>query len=189
MPEIHEQKQGGEARAGRQFLPVGSSGRRETRKASLEGMSEAFRSPAEAGHQGEAAREEERPRSLGAVMRFSPESDKREVGKRAMRKCGGWSIEPHGGTVDGAKKGAPSEDGALRKWWQPDEGGGNAVCHLDLTEGGGSGQIRCRETRDRGRRMRCGVSATRCICGWPGFSAMRRLTCQPCALRKVGQSV
>ena len=76
---------------------------------------------------------EEVGRNLSRVVMGGPaESDKRGVGRRAMRKTERGSSK---GRRKRAKKGAPSEDGALRKWWQTDEGGGNAVCHLDQGRG------------------------------------------------------
>src|SRR5690606_4908970 len=64
----------------------------------------------------------------GGLMPAEGESDKREVGSPPMPKCIGREVD--GGDRD--KKRAPSEDGALRKWWQTDEGGGNAVCRWTL---------------------------------------------------------
>ena len=58
------------------------------RKASLEGMSEAFGSSTEADDHQRAAKGEEGGRELfGALMRPGSESDKRELGRPPMRNC------------------------------------------------------------------------------------------------------
>ena len=68
-------------------------------------MSEAFGSLAEAGDHRSAAREEDGRNLSGMLMRGGSESDKRGLGRRAMRFREEVEV--------GAKKGAPSEDGAL----------------------------------------------------------------------------
>src|SRR3569623_2091645 len=78
---------------------------RQNEMASLEGMSEAFGSSAGADDQREAAREEERPQSLGALMRAVRESDKRDVGRQAMRKWRGVLLG-FGGAVAEAEQAA-----------------------------------------------------------------------------------
>lgn len=50
-----------------------------------------------------------------------------------------------------AASGCGQKKGSIRRWspskvGQTDEGGGNAVCRWIKAEGGGSAQIRCRET-------------------------------------------
>ena len=78
------------------------------------------------------------PQNLGLLMRAGGESDKRAMGRCAMRKSMAKA------TGETTKKRAPSADGALRKWWQTDEGGGYAVCQWTLAEGGGFGSSPCR---------------------------------------------
>jgi hypothetical protein len=57
-----------------------------------------------------------------------------------------------------AKKRAPLESGAL-KWWQMGEGGGYAICRFGpFAEGGGTAQIRCRDTQAEGGGYSRGLS-------------------------------
>jgi hypothetical protein len=124
------------------------------------------------------AREEDWRLFLSALMRPNRESDKRELGTWAMRKSIGGL---------GAQNVLAKKRGSIRRWSPMKvvaNGRGRRKRRLpmDLTEGGGFGSIRVGDLRDRGRRMRCGVSSTSRICGRPAFSAMRLLVCQPCAL-------
>ncbi len=115
-------------------------------------MSEAFGSPAEAGDHESAVEGRGDRKLLVPSMRRARESDKREVDRPPMRNC-------MGGIGQDQKKRAPSEDGALQKW-----GKRTREEETPFAVGPNRGRrVRfgpCREMRDRGRRVRCGVSST-----------------------------